>query len=100
MKILLIGRGKMGRLLEETARAGGDETAAAFDRSNLAELAETGRIADMNGRLAELTAERDRYRENSVVLSLLVLRGGGDVRALSAQARLLLGPGEAGREDG
>lgn len=47
MKILLIGNGKMGRLITETARANGDSVEAAFDRSNLADIAQTGKIADV-----------------------------------------------------
>lgn len=37
----------MGRLISSTAQAAGDEIAAAFGRENLAELARTGRIADV-----------------------------------------------------
>lgn len=47
MRILLIGSGKMGRLIAETAPAGGDEVTAAFHRPNLEELAGTGKIADV-----------------------------------------------------
>lgn len=47
MKILLIGHGKMGRLLEQTALANGDEVVAGFDRANLAALADTGKMADV-----------------------------------------------------
>lgn len=85
--------------LRGVARCGRDPMVNMFSTVRMAADCAAA-IESMNGRLAELTAERDRYRENSVVLSLLVLRGGGDVRTLSAQARLLLGPGEAGREDG
>ena len=38
MRFLLIGNGKMGRLIASTAQAAGDEIAAAFSRENLAEL--------------------------------------------------------------
>lgn len=47
MKILLIGRGKMGKLLQETARAAGDEVVAAFGHDNLGELAGLGKVADV-----------------------------------------------------
>ena len=47
MKLLLIGRGKMGRLIAETARANGDEVAAAFGRDDLEQLAKLGRAADV-----------------------------------------------------
>nr|WP_326185369.1 4-hydroxy-tetrahydrodipicolinate reductase [uncultured Oscillibacter sp.] len=47
MRFLLIGRGKMGRLIEETARAGGDEVVAAFGRDDLDRLAKLGRVADV-----------------------------------------------------
>jgi 4-hydroxy-tetrahydrodipicolinate reductase len=47
VKLLMIGRGKMGQLLAQTAASAGDETVASFDRSNLAELERTGKIADV-----------------------------------------------------
>ena len=47
MKILLIGRGKMGRLIAETAKAAGDEVVAAFGKSDLEKLASLGRVADV-----------------------------------------------------
>lgn len=47
MKILLIGHGKMGALIESTALAAGDEIVAALDRSNLKGLAGTGAVADV-----------------------------------------------------
>jgi 4-hydroxy-tetrahydrodipicolinate reductase len=47
VKLLLIGRGKMGELLERTALAEGDEIAASFGRDDLSALADTGRIADV-----------------------------------------------------
>lgn len=47
MKLLLIGRGKMGRLIAETAKANGDEVAAAFGRDDLEQLAKLGRAADV-----------------------------------------------------
>lgn len=47
MRFLLIGRGKMGRLIEETARAGGDEIVAAFGHDNLEQLAKLDRVADV-----------------------------------------------------
>ena len=47
MRFLLIGRGKMGRLIRETAHAAGDEIVAEFGRDDLAQLANTGKIADV-----------------------------------------------------
>lgn len=47
MKILLIGRGKMGKLIAETAVAAGDEIAATFGHDDLSRLAQTGRVADV-----------------------------------------------------
>ena len=47
MRFLLIGRGKMGRLIEETARAAGDEIVAAFGHDDLEELAKLGKVADV-----------------------------------------------------
>lgn len=44
MKIILIGYGKMGHMIEETAKANGDEVVAAFDENNLTELAKQGRV--------------------------------------------------------
>ncbi len=35
MRYILIGRGKMGRLIQETAQAAGDEIEAAFGRDDL-----------------------------------------------------------------
>ena len=47
MKIVLIGRGKMGRLIAETARAAGDEVEAVFGRDDLDQLAKLGKVADV-----------------------------------------------------
>lgn len=47
MRLLLIGRGKMGRLIAETAQAGGDEIAVAFGHDDLEQLAKLGRVADV-----------------------------------------------------
>ena len=47
MRYLLIGRGKMGRLIQETARAAGDEIEAAFGRDGLDRLGKLGRVADV-----------------------------------------------------
>lgn len=47
MRYLLIGRGKMGRLLQETAQAAGDEIEAAFGRDDLERLGKLGRVADV-----------------------------------------------------
>lgn len=47
MKFLLIGQGKMGKLIASTAQAAGDEIVAQFGRENLGELEHTGKIADV-----------------------------------------------------
>ena len=47
MKIVLIGRGKMGRLIQETARAAGDEVEAVFGHDDLDQLAKLGKVADV-----------------------------------------------------
>ena len=47
MRFLLIGRGKMGKLIEATARANGDEVVAAFGHDDLGKLAELGKAADV-----------------------------------------------------
>ena len=47
MKILIVGYGRMGRLIEQTALASGDTVAAAMDLDNIGELAEMGRCADI-----------------------------------------------------
>lgn len=47
MRFLLIGRGKMGRLLAETARSGGDEVVAVFGHDDLEQLAKLGKVADV-----------------------------------------------------
>ena len=47
MRFLLIGRGKMGRLIEATAQANGDEVVAAFGHDDLGKLAGLGKVADV-----------------------------------------------------
>ena len=47
MKYILIGRGKMGMLIQETARAAGDQIEAAFSRSDLDQLGKLGKVADV-----------------------------------------------------
>jgi len=47
VKILLIGRGKMGRLIAETAQDAGDEIVAAYGKSDLEQLAKLGKVADV-----------------------------------------------------
>ena len=44
---VLIGRGKMGKLIEATARANGDEVVAAFGHDDLTKLAGLGKVADV-----------------------------------------------------
>jgi len=47
VKIVLIGRGKMGRLIQETARAAGDEVEAVFGHDDLEQLGRLGKVADV-----------------------------------------------------
>lgn len=47
MKLIIIGYGRMGRLIETTAAEAGDTIAATFDTDNLSHLASTGKIADV-----------------------------------------------------
>ena len=47
MRFLLIGNGKMGKLIASTAQAAGDEIAAVFSRENLPELASYDGGADV-----------------------------------------------------
>ena len=47
MRFLLIGRGKMGRLIAETAAAAGDEVVAALGRDDLSRLVDMGKVADV-----------------------------------------------------
>ena len=47
MRYILIGRGRMGRLLQETAQAAGDEIQAAFGREDLERLGKLGKVADV-----------------------------------------------------
>ena len=47
MRIVLIGRGKMGTLIRETAAAAGDEIEAAFGRDDLDQLGRLGKAADV-----------------------------------------------------
>ena len=47
MNILIIGYGRMGRLIAQTAPAGGDAVAAAVDLDNIASLKDLGRAADV-----------------------------------------------------
>ena len=47
MKILLIGRGKMGKLIQSTAQAAGDEVVAAFGHDDLSKLAGLRKVADV-----------------------------------------------------
>ena len=47
MKILLIGHGRMGHLMERTALAQGDELGGIVDVGNLGDLETIGRVADI-----------------------------------------------------
>ena len=47
MRIVLIGRGKMGKLIQETAHAAGDQVEAAFGHGDLDQLAKLGKVADV-----------------------------------------------------
>ncbi len=47
MRLLIVGRGKMGALLAQTAAAAGDDVVDSFGRADLEVLARTGRAADV-----------------------------------------------------
>jgi len=47
MKILLIGHGRMGRMIEQTALAAGDSFGGIIDIGNLSDLETIGRVADI-----------------------------------------------------
>ena len=47
MRILLVGHGRMGRLIEQTALAAGDEIAAVVDIDNIGDLEKMGKVADV-----------------------------------------------------
>ncbi len=47
MKILLIGHGRMGRLVEQTALSAGDQIGGVINVGNLADLGTIGRVADV-----------------------------------------------------
>lgn len=47
MKILLIGHGRMGRMIEQTALAHGDSLGGIIDIGNLSDLETIGRVADV-----------------------------------------------------
>ena len=47
MRLILIGRGKMGTLIRETAQKAGDEVVAAFDIDDIDQLAKLGKVADV-----------------------------------------------------
>ena len=47
MRYILIGRGKMGSLIRETAQAAGDEIQAAFDINDIDQLGNLGKVADV-----------------------------------------------------
>ena len=47
MKILLIGHGRMGRMIEQTALTAGDSMGGIIDIGNLSDLETIGRVADV-----------------------------------------------------
>jgi len=47
VKILLIGHGRMGQMIERTALAGGDAIGGVIDIGNLSDLETIGRVADV-----------------------------------------------------
>ena len=47
MKLIIIGRGRMGTLIRETAIAAGDEVVDTFDVDDIDRLATVGKIADV-----------------------------------------------------
>lgn len=46
MKFILIGKGRMGAMIAETACAAGDEIVAGFDVDNISELSKLDKVAD------------------------------------------------------
>ena len=47
MRIVLVGHGRMGRLIEQTALAAGDEIAAVADIDNISDLETLGKVGDI-----------------------------------------------------
>lgn len=47
MRYILIGRGRMGSLIQETAKAAGDELQASFDEFDMDQLGRLGKVADV-----------------------------------------------------
>ena len=47
MRIVLVGHGRMGRLIEQTALAAGDEIAAVVDIDTISALEKMGKVADV-----------------------------------------------------
>jgi len=47
VRYILIGRGKMGKLIQETAQAAGDELQASFGHGDLDQLGKLGKVADV-----------------------------------------------------
>ena len=47
MKILLVGHGRMGQLIEQTAIAAGDEITGIIDVNNITDLETMGKVADV-----------------------------------------------------
>ena len=47
MKIILVGYGRMGHLIEQTALAAGDQVVAVVDVDNISDLETMGKIADV-----------------------------------------------------
>ena len=47
MKIVLIGRGRMGQMIQATAEAAGDTIAASFDEFDIQNLSKEGKVGDV-----------------------------------------------------
>ena len=88
MRYLLIGRGKMGRLIQETAQAAGDEIEAAFGREDLDRLGKLGKVADVviDFSRPEALPEICSYvrRTGTPLLSGTTGLSGGDIARLGA----------------
>ena len=88
MRIILIGRGKMGTLIRETAAAAGDEIEAVFGRDDLGQLGRLGRVADvvMDFSRPEALPEVASYvrRTGTPLLSGNTGYGGGEGEGLFA----------------
>ena len=90
MKFLLIGRGKMGKLIESTACAAGDEVVLSLGHDDLDRLGSMGKVADVviDFSRPEALAEVASYvrRTGTPLLSGTTGYTAGQLEQLQAQA--------------